>query len=235
MSTPHETIVFARTVADRTDAEVLDFVTTMPDLLAKSTVNDRVAHSRILHDLARRVRDLNEIARIGCTHVSCLYALRVGLAAGVDISIDGDVWPNSRYARHIDRCPFHQAPELSGVEMISAVNAGARSAFCPKCERGHEGPCTGPEPILTIEVHQGADPATMAAIRRVRAFQKQADAAGYGRPPEEEPTMEDCRLCNGSGQVAVGPWGARPPKATCPECEGRKQVSTSHVYADRNI
>ena len=24
---------------------------------------------------------------------------------------------------------------------IRAVNAGARRVYCPKCERGHEGPC----------------------------------------------------------------------------------------------
>jgi hypothetical protein len=30
-----------------------------------------------------------------------------------------------------------------------------------------------------------------------------------------------CGRCNGSGAVAVGPWGVRPPKVACPACAGR--------------
>lgn len=29
-----------------------------------------------------------------------------------------------------------------------------------------------------------------------------------------------CDLCRGSGSIAYGPWGVRPPKKTCPECNG---------------
>lgn len=29
-----------------------------------------------------------------------------------------------------------------------------------------------------------------------------------------------CPHCNGSGAVAVGPWGVRPPKVTCSYCGG---------------
>lgn len=31
---------------------------------------------------------------------------------------------------------------------------------------------------------------------------------------------EACEMCRGTGAVAYGPWGARPPKKTCPECGG---------------
>ena len=47
--------------------------------------------------------------------------------------------------------------------------------------------------------------------------------------------MTPCRLCNGSGRVAVGPWGSRPPKKTCPECKGAKIVPDDHVYQDPTI
>lgn len=30
-----------------------------------------------------------------------------------------------------------------------------------------------------------------------------------------------CETCNGTGKVAVGPWGVRPPKADCPDCDGK--------------
>ena len=30
-------------------------------------------------------------------------------------------------------------------EAVRLANEGARRAFCPRCERGHEGPCTGPQ------------------------------------------------------------------------------------------
>lgn len=186
MSTPHETILFARTVTDRTDAEVIDFVTTMPDLISKSTVNDRVAHARILHDLARRLREATADLATGCTIDACHYPTTVGLTPGIDVSIDGDVWPGSRYARHIDRCPYHQhdatvttllGAGISEADALAAANAGARSVYCPKCERGHEGPCTGP----TVTTTPGPGPETMAVIRRVRGFQHHADRNGYGR------------------------------------------------------
>ncbi|AYD87327.1 hypothetical protein SEA_VALENTINIPUFF_24 [Microbacterium phage ValentiniPuff] len=159
MTSPNETILFARTIADRTDSEVLAFVTSMPVLLSKSTANDRVAHERIMYDLARRVRELAEVNRVGCGRVSCHYPQVVGLIPGVDVSIDGDVWPDSPYARHIARCPFHQGP-------------ATRRALAHTVD----------DTLLTIEVTAGPDPATMDAIRRVRAFQQQADEAGYGRP-----------------------------------------------------
>lgn len=39
------------------------------------------------------------------------------------------------------------------------------------------------------------------------------------RHPEiDEPAA--CEMCRGTGVVAIGPWGVRPPKVTCPECGG---------------
>jgi DnaJ-class molecular chaperone len=31
---------------------------------------------------------------------------------------------------------------------------------------------------------------------------------------------DSCEMCRGTGAVAYGPWGARPPKKKCPECGG---------------
>lgn len=33
-----------------------------------------------------------------------------------------------------------------------------------------------------------------------------------------------CPLCLGSGAIAVGPWGVRPPKKTCPACNGTREI-----------
>jgi hypothetical protein len=53
-----------------------------------------------------------EYVTIVCTPRGCGYPERVGLLAGVDVSIDGDVWPGSPYAEHIKACPWHApAPE----------------------------------------------------------------------------------------------------------------------------
>lgn len=37
---------------------------------------------------------------------------------------------------------------------------------------------------------------------------------------EAKPWLEECPTCNGSGMVAVGPWGSRPPRKRCPDCRG---------------
>lgn len=42
-------------------------------------------------------------------------------------------------------------------------------------------------------------------------------------------------MCLGSGRVAVGPAGTRPPKKTCPECSGRKRVPAGHRYQDQTV
>lgn len=164
-------VPFARTISDRTDAEVLDFVRKMEHLDSKSRQNDRVATARLIEDLARRVRELAEINRIGCGRVSCMYPNVVGLMAGVDVSIDGDIWPDSPYARHIARCPWHQGPATR-----RALDHSVDDVLL-----------TRPDPAAVdtamAEVHEIlVDAGTMDAIRRVRAFQQAADENGFGRP-----------------------------------------------------
>jgi DnaJ-class molecular chaperone len=44
-----------------------------------------------------------------------------------------------------------------------------------------------------------------------------------------------CRLCRGSGRIAVGPWGVRPAKKTCPECLGEKTLPEDHHYQDPTV
>lgn len=39
------------------------------------------------------------------------------------------------------------------------------------------------------------------------------------RSPEIDSDMA-CEICRGTGSVAYGPWGVRPPKKECPECGG---------------
>lgn len=55
------------------------------------------------------------------------------------------------------------------------------------------------------------------------------DTHGAAVDHDAEPYMEPCETCNGSGMVAVGPWGARPQRKRCAECRGGiriKQVTT---------
>lgn len=40
-----------------------------------------------------------------------------------------------------------------------------------------------------------------------------------------------CPLCLGSGRIAVGPWGSRPAKTTCPACGGKKEVGIDEIAA----
>jgi len=47
--------------------------------------------------------------------------------------------------------------------------------------------------------------------------------------------LTECRLCRGSGLVAVGSWGSRPPREMCPECFGQRRVSVAHTYTDPTI
>lgn len=37
-----------------------------------------------------------------------------------------------------------------------------------------------------------------------------------------------CPTCGGSGRIAVGPWGARPPKKECPQCAGVGRAPRAH-------
>lgn len=47
--------------------------------------------------------------------------------------------------------------------------------------------------------------------------------------------IETCRLCLGGGRVAVGSAGVNPPKVTCPECSGNRELLVDHVYQDDTI
>lgn len=55
--------------------------------------------------------------------------------------------------------------------------------------------------------HAASLAATIAFARKVKR-----------RPEIDEPGC--CEMCRGSGRVAVGPWGSRPPKMTCEDCGG---------------
>lgn len=48
-------------------------------------------------------------------------------------------------------------------------------------------------------------------------------------------TEEDCRLCLGSGRIAVGPRGVRPPKKQCPKCHGHRRLSVDHQCPDPTL
>ena len=61
---------------------------------------------------------------------------------------------------------------------------------------------------------QGYQSGHAASLAATIAF-----ARKVGRRPEiDEPGC--CETCRGSGRVAVGPWGSRPPKVTCEDCDG---------------
>jgi hypothetical protein len=135
-------ITIARTITGQTDADLVRAAKNAPRLLARSTEADRIAHDRILHELAHRLQERITVDEIGCTSTECFYPLRIGLIPGVDVSIDGDIWPNSPYSHHLDRCPSRR-PVPDDVA-VALANAGARRVFCPRCERGHEGPCDRP-------------------------------------------------------------------------------------------
>lgn len=63
--------------------------------------------------------------------------------------------------------------------------------------------------------HEYTD-AEIATIKdRVRVGNEVADAAVARRDSDQA-----CETCRGSGMVAVGKWGSRPPRVPCPDCDG---------------
>ena len=47
-----------------------------------------------------------------------------------------------------------------------------------------------------------------------------------------------CGMCYGTGKVAQGPWGSRPPKTMCPDCGGsglKRQKEIAEIFLDRLI
>lgn len=92
-------------------------------------------------------------------------------------------------------------------------------------------------PPVRVEKHAGiagipahwVDATPTVIIPEPGAYAVDADGATpLGReeretPPRGRPEIDgpgSCEACRGSGMVAVGPWGARPPKMTCPTCGG---------------
>lgn len=41
----------------------------------------------------------------------------------------------------------------------------------------------------------------------------------------------ECEECNGSGQVAYGRWGSRPPRETCQTCGGNGKQPEKELRA----
>ncbi|WP_396645422.1 hypothetical protein [Microbacterium sp.] len=74
-------------------------------LTSKSTAAERERAVALLDELAVRLGRRIQTQTIGCSPDRCNYPIAVGLAPGADVSIDGDVWPGSRFDRHLDTCP----------------------------------------------------------------------------------------------------------------------------------
>lgn len=68
----------------------------------------RIRAELAVDEQARAERKAAREALAGCTAEGCGYPQKIGLIPGVDVSIDGDVWPKSPYAEHIATCPWHQ-------------------------------------------------------------------------------------------------------------------------------
>ena len=64
---------------------------------------------------------------------------------------------------------------LTSADALAAANAGARRAFCVKCERGHDGECTGPVPTRRSAV---------APVANVHLVLAENGATVVAPPPE---------------------------------------------------
>ena len=91
-----------------------------------------------------------------------------------------------------DAVSFELDGEIAAVMVVgNAASAMARTPYAQGYQAGHA-----------------------ASLAETIAF-----ARKVGRRPEiDEPGC--CEACRGSGRVAVGPWGSRPPKVTCEDCSG---------------
>jgi hypothetical protein len=74
-------------------------------LTSRSTTAQRDRAVFLLDELARRLARRIVTQQIGCSPEKCEYPFAIGLQPGVDVSIDGDVWPGSAFDRHLDTCP----------------------------------------------------------------------------------------------------------------------------------
>jgi len=86
-------------------------LTSLKPLSSRSSSLDRAMWMDATASLVRIVSERMHVDELGCNDSACQYPEKVGLAAGLDVSIDGDVWPGSPYAQHIRRCPWHQFRE----------------------------------------------------------------------------------------------------------------------------
>lgn len=71
-------------------------------------------------------------------------------------------------------------------EAVRLANEGARRVFCPRCERGHEGPCTGPDLVFQPLKNEPLTDAQQEVIAAVRA---EARAAYRGSRDEHDPEL----------------------------------------------
>lgn len=92
--------------------------------------------------------------------------------------------------------------------------------------------------VVMIQFEEGGDPQAIAfAGNQLHAMARTPYAHGYqaghaaslaatiafARKVKRRPEIDEpgcCETCRGSGRVAVGPWGSRPPKVTCEDCDG---------------
>lgn len=67
-----------------------------------------------------------------------------------------------------DGAPKDLRDAVDEEEAVRLANEGARRVFCPRCERGHEGPCTGPESTRVDPATDDVSRETSEALRRER-------------------------------------------------------------------
>lgn len=90
--------------------------------------------------------------------------------------------------------PQRFSDTVSEGPILMALDAGNRMSRAPYAQGYQAG-------------HAAALAATVAFARNVKR-----------RPEIDEPGC--CETCRGSGRVAYGPWGSRPPTKMCEDCDG---------------
>ncbi len=103
------------------------------------------------------------------------------------------------------------------AEAVAAFNAGARRAFCIRCERGHEGPCTGPQQTSA----QRADRECSRCGDEVTTLSSDDECAAC----EALPKCDECDTREGDEDqlghpIELSHWPRLiPPVQMCPSCE----------------
>lgn len=126
------------------------------ELRSKANSAQRARAVALLDELTYRLSRRMQTQFIGCSPDHCRYPDVVGLTPGVDVSIDGDVWPGSRFDKHLGTCPsmplktrarikpfapasgiLHVATtgakSVCGIDNPSHITDTARYADCPDC------------------------------------------------------------------------------------------------------